>query len=115
LLLGDYVTNRPKGWANGSTTKWRKARAHYLAQHPLCQECMRRNRTAAATIVDHITPIADGGSMWNRSNWQALCQACSDAKTAAENTKRRTGRTVPRKGCDAAGLPLDPTHPWRKL
>jgi 5-methylcytosine-specific restriction enzyme A len=108
------MTMRPKGWRNGSTTKWRKARAAFLAANPLCHECLRRNRTAAATIVDHITPIAEGGSMWNRRNWQSLCQSCSDAKTAQENTKRRTGRDVPRKGCDAAGLPLDPNHLWSR-
>lgn len=103
---------RRNGWRNGSTTKWRKARADFLAKNPLCRECSQRGRTKIATIVDHIVPIADGGSMWSRSNWQPLCGTCSDAKTAQENVRRRTGRVVPRKGCDASGWPLDESHLW---
>jgi 5-methylcytosine-specific restriction protein A len=36
-----------------------------------------------ATIRDHIVPLAEGG-LDAESNIQALCQACSDAKTETE-------------------------------
>ena len=38
--------------------------------------------------LDHIVPLAAGGELWNSANWQALCEACHEKKTAAENTGR---------------------------
>ena len=35
---------------------WQKARANYLASHPLCVECMKEGRYVKATDVDHIVP-----------------------------------------------------------
>ena len=44
--------------------------------------------------LDHIMPMADGGPFWDEANWQALCEACHDEKTAGENTGRRV-RDIP--------------------
>ncbi|WP_390622926.1 HNH endonuclease [Ralstonia syzygii] len=39
-----------------------------------------------ATVVDHIVPHkGDQHLFWRRSNWQALCKACHDRKTARED------------------------------
>ena len=38
--------------------------------------------------LDHILPLADGGPLWDWANWQALCKACHDEKSATENTGR---------------------------
>ena len=62
---------------------WRKARAAYLAEHPLCVECQRKGRLVAATVVDHIIPHrGDEGRFWERSNWASLCVRCHTVKTA---------------------------------
>jgi 5-methylcytosine-specific restriction protein A len=54
---------------------------------PFCVKC-----GALATIRDHIVPLAEGGTD-TPTNSQALCQMCSDAKTAQE-AKRGGGRNV---------------------
>jgi 5-methylcytosine-specific restriction protein A len=70
----------------GYDSKWVKARAGYLAHHPLCAECERNGMVAAATVVDHIVPHKlDMTLFWDVTNWQPLCKACHDAKTARED------------------------------
>lgn len=56
----------------GSTRQWRKTRARILRrdQHT-CRRCGRR-----ATHVDHVEPLAQGGTD-DDSNLQALCADCN--------------------------------------
>lgn len=62
---------------------WRKARAGYLAAHPLCVECEGGGRLTPATVVDHRAPHrGDRALFWDRNNWQPLCARCHDRKTA---------------------------------
>jgi 5-methylcytosine-specific restriction protein A len=70
--------------------KWRKERAAYLREHPLCVECLKEGIYTEATEVDHIVPH-DGNDklFWRRSNWQPLCKGHHSAKTRRENAKRR--------------------------
>jgi 5-methylcytosine-specific restriction enzyme A len=58
-------------------------RAQLFAAEPWCVACLRLGRRTRATIRDHVIPLAEGGSD-DEANVQALCQACSDAKTQAE-------------------------------
>jgi 5-methylcytosine-specific restriction protein A len=53
----------------------------------LCQECKRRGRVTIGAVVDHITPLWDGGSDED-DNKELLCTPCHDAKTAAEAGQR---------------------------
>lgn len=74
-----------------------KARALVLAEEPLCRECSKAGRARAAAIVDHIKPLAWGGSD-DRKNKQGLCKPCHDAKSKAERAidaeqRRRFDRT----------------------
>ncbi len=72
--------------SRGYDTRWRKARALYLSQHPLCAECRRQGRTVAASVVDHIRPHKGNRTLfWDERNWQGLCKPCHDAKTARED------------------------------
>jgi 5-methylcytosine-specific restriction protein A len=57
---------------------------------PFCARC----HVEVATVRDHVVPLAEGG-LDAESNVQALCQTCSDAKTAAES-KRGIQRGGPR-------------------
>ena len=69
-----------------TTWRWRKARAAYLSEHPLCVACEREGRTEPATVVDHITPHkGDMALAWDVGNWQALCKPCHDRKTATSD------------------------------
>ena len=88
-----------------STSAWRKLRGAYRRAHPLCARCH-----AKAEHIDHVIDIRTAPHL--RLDWwnlQALCQACHNEKTAADEA----GRSIrPHGGCDADGMPIDPRHPW---
>jgi len=87
---------------------WRKARAAYLAQHPLCVECLKLGKWTPATVVDHIKPHRkDPDLFWNSDNWQSLCKHCHDSH------KQRAEKSGAIIGCDAEGVPIDPDHHWQ--
>lgn len=70
----------------GYTYTWQKARAAFLREHPLCEQCLKEGRTTAASVVDHIVPHkGDMTIFWDRSNWQSLCDSCHSVKTAKED------------------------------
>jgi 5-methylcytosine-specific restriction enzyme A len=76
---------RPSAARRGYGSRWRRARAAYLARHPLCVPCAAAGRLALATVVDHVVPHhGDQRLFWDESNWQGLCKPCHDAKTARE-------------------------------
>lgn len=65
----------------GYGSRWRKARASYLASHPLCVYAQRHGKVEAGVVVDHVR--SHGGDQklfWSHDNWQTL-------STAAHNTK----------------------------
>ena len=81
-----YERARGSAAARGYGAKWRRARAAYLAAHPLCCKCGARGIVAAATVVDHIKPHrGDMKLFWDRKNWQPLCKEHHDRKTATED------------------------------
>lgn len=73
---------RGGAYARGYDARWRKARAHYLRQHPLCAECRQNGKLTPANVVDHIIPHrGDKAQFWDQKNWQPLCKRCHDQKT----------------------------------
>lgn len=56
-------------------------------ERPVCEHCGIR----AATEVDHIVPLAEGGARLDRANLQALCHRCHMRKGAADLARRRGG------------------------
>ncbi len=78
---GKPPTERIRGRAG------QKLRAEVLLQEPLCRVCLAAGRHVRAEVVDHVIPLAWGGSE-TRGNRQALCHPCHDAKSALE---RATG------------------------
>lgn len=105
---------RPSARERGYTTAWEKARAAYLRKHPLCCACEAKGRVVPASVVDHIVPHkGDMVKFWDAANnWQSLCAACHNSKTAREDGAFGNAPKIP--GCDAAGLPVDPGHPWNQ-
>jgi 5-methylcytosine-specific restriction protein A len=95
------ASDRRRGSAasRGYGRKWEKARALFLAEHPLCAEHERRGETVAAGEVDHIVPHrGDLELFWDEGNWQSLCGPCHKAKTAREDGgfgNRRPGPSRP--------------------
>jgi 5-methylcytosine-specific restriction protein A len=95
-------------------SRWQKARAGYLAHHPLCREHEQLGQYIQATVVDHITPHKGNIELfWSRDNWQPLCAVCHNAKTAREDGGfGNKASTKPRQGCTVDGIPTDSKHHW---
>lgn len=70
-----------------SSTPWRKLRQAKLWQQPLCEECQRNGRITPATMVDHITPIKQGGAALCMANLQSLCWSCHSRKSIEEGSR----------------------------
>jgi 5-methylcytosine-specific restriction protein A len=66
---------------------WRKLRARYLIENPLCVECRRQGKLTKATLVDHIVPISKGGEPLEESNLQPLCWNCHSSKSISEGSR----------------------------
>lgn len=82
-LKSHKLTTTQRGLGYG----WQKTRIKKLAQEPLCEICLKDNRTSPASEVDHITPRHKGGtSAW--SNLQSICKECHKAKTKEEMRRR---------------------------
>lgn len=74
-----YDERRASPSARGYDAKWRRIRAQFLKSFPQCERCGDQ-----ATVVDHITPLAQGGThQW--ANLQPLCASCHNRKTATED------------------------------
>lgn len=69
--------------------RWGKARARFLAEHPLCvgypDATVHAGLSTMATEVDHVEPHrGDYAKFWDESNWAGLCDTCHGVKTARE-------------------------------
>lgn len=98
--------NRESAASRGYDRQWRKARAEWLAIHPLCSYCQSNGRSVAAEVVDHIKPHrGDAVLFWDRRNWQSLCKSCHDSR---KSRQERGGV----EGIGKDGLPIG-KHWWR--
>lgn len=75
---------------------WKRARLVILARGPLCAAC----GIEAATDVDHIVPLRDGGAPFDAENLQPLCRVCHSEKTAHETVPQRIPNWVGPSGAD---------------
>jgi 5-methylcytosine-specific restriction enzyme A len=109
---------RPSAAQRGYDSRWRRARARYLAEHPLCASCLAEARLTAATVVDHLMPHGGDRQLFWDGQWQGLCKPCHDSKTVRDGRWRRQSRGEQQvrhvRGCDIYGMPLDPNHPWNR-
>ncbi len=78
----EYDRNRPERHKIYSTSRWQKLREFKKHRSPLCEECLRHGIVTPMTLVDHIIPIAEGGSPFDVENLQSLCAACHNKKHA---------------------------------
>ena len=46
----------------------------------LCARCREHGLTVSAEIVHHIRPMKQGGDPWARSNLEAVCRTCHEAR-----------------------------------
>lgn len=91
-----------------NSATWKRIRAAKLATNPICEYCL----CMAASEVDHIMAINEGGSPTEWNNLRSACHHCHSTKTYYIEVLKRD--RVPVKGCDIHGRPLDPEHYWNK-
>ncbi|MFD4608290.1 HNH endonuclease [Streptomyces sp. NPDC058440] len=73
--------NRTSARNASRPSDWSKRRARVLARDRfICQRCSSRERLE----VDHIVPVARGGS-WELTNLWVLCRSCHRLKTYNED------------------------------
>ena len=81
-----------------NSPRWRELRKRKLSISPLCEECKKNGTFVKATMVDHITPIKQGGEAFDINNLQSLCWSCHSRKSVQEGS--RFGRKNSQKTCD---------------
>jgi len=92
-----------------SRKAWKVARQAQLARQPLCERCQQTGRITAATVVNHRIPHKGDWSLFiDPDNHESLCAPHHDALVQREEAR---GHVI---GCDADGLPIDPSHPWNR-
>lgn len=69
-------------------------RARWLAKFPLCKACEEASVVTLGTIVDHVTPLFQGGKD-DESNLQTLCTKHHDAKSLREKGGKPQTRIGP--------------------
>jgi len=68
---------------------------------------------ARGAVVDHVISRRKGGAD-HPDNLRHLCRRHdNEVKETSSGDRRNGGRLIVR-GCDAAGMPLDPNHPWNR-
>src|SRR5688500_1528324 len=92
-----------RAWEHGGKTpeqrgygrKYRQQRAALLKREPLCRPCKAKGRVTAATQVDHIRSLAQGGAAYDPDNLQPICGPCHQDKCNADKGHRVKRRIQP--------------------
>ena len=71
----------------GYNATWRRLRRMVLRREPLCRECKSAGFDVPAVLVDHITPLSEGGTN-KLENLQSLCTMHHNQKTARERNEK---------------------------
>jgi 5-methylcytosine-specific restriction endonuclease McrA len=74
-----------------NSPEWRALRNSFIKRFPLCVHCLLQNLTVAATVVDHVKPISQGGAALDEDNLQSLCESCHNSKSGTESAILRRG------------------------
>ncbi|WP_010339900.1 HNH endonuclease [Sphingobium yanoikuyae] len=98
-------TERLRGRAGQEQRKRRLARTDGL-----CERCDAKGLTTFATVVDHIQPLALGGSD-DDDNTRNLCTPCHNDVTAEQFGH---AEPVKAKGIGHDGRPTSADHPWNR-
>lgn len=81
-------------------------KAHWRWRHAVFQRfpncCMCGAPGTPSDHADHVKPISQGGARLDVNNGQRLCHTCHNS------TKQSYDKTGHLRGCDEAGVPLDP-------
>lgn len=100
------------------TQAWKELRAAALARdgfHCTVPGC-HHTRQTSRLYVDHRIPRPYSPNLTSAdvlSNLRTLCESCDNKIRQDRKGERRSGGKPMVPGCDASGVPLDPSHHWR--
>jgi len=94
--IGSFCDEHAPKPFEGAKERWRAERPGNWES--LRKKALRRDRRVCrlcgkvgSNEVDHITPVAEGGS-WELSNLQTLCKSCHKTKTQEDAQRARQAR-----------------------
>ena len=101
--LKQQHTNSTSDYANmiHSSSRWRRTSRLYREAHPICEQCLKASKEGdqsrekragminLATSVDHIKPLFAGGSPYDWSNLQSLCDYHHSLKSQREREQKK--------------------------
>ena len=103
-----YNAKRPAWVEWYKLPEWRGPqgrRPKQLAAEPWCRFCAKLGKRVKATVVDHVDRHNGDRTKFFCGPLQSLCKPHHDGlKQSLERGNR--------SGCDASGMPIDPSHPW---
>jgi 5-methylcytosine-specific restriction protein A len=83
----EYDRNRrdPRAKAFYDSAAWGRVRRHKLRCNPLCEVCQRGGLIVAASIVHHVTPLADCPDLaFDWDNLESICGPCHSRHHASD-------------------------------
>lgn len=74
---------RPNANQRGYDWQWSLFRRRYLAQHPLCVDCLKADRATPASEVHHKIKLKQRPDLkYHHGNLEGLCKPCHSRRTA---------------------------------
>jgi 5-methylcytosine-specific restriction protein A len=78
----EYEMARGSSASRGYGADWKRFRAGYLQQHPLCRDCEAAGRLTPATELHHLAKPRDNPELrLAASNVLGLCVSCHSRRT----------------------------------
>lgn len=75
--------NRQSACKRGYDARWRRFRANYLREHPLCVDCLAVERVTAANEVHHVLKLAEHPeAKYDERYLMVLCKPHHQVRTA---------------------------------
>lgn len=85
-----HQVSRPCAARRGYGRKWRKFRARFLMENPLCADCQDAGKTEGAHEVHHIKKHrGDPALLYDDDNCTALCKSCHSKRTGEQIREKR--------------------------
>ena len=67
---------------------WRKVSKESRIKDPICRMCGKIHHDYKGLVLDHIIPVNQKGSIWDKRNHQCLCKhPCHDIKSGKDQKK----------------------------